>query len=66
VEVNETDVLVVYRGPFAEIRLDDGTMVERGTALRLSGEVWQTLTDSGVADQFTQLPERSLVSLAHS
>ncbi|HVV99158.1 MAG TPA: ArsI/CadI family heavy metal resistance metalloenzyme [Planctomycetaceae bacterium] len=60
---DEGDVLVVYRGPFAEIRLDDGTMVERGTALRLSSDVWQTLTESGVADQFTQLPTSPLVSL---
>jgi len=46
---------VIYRGPFAEVRDDTGTVLRRGEAARIDEATWQRWHSSGIAEQFVLL-----------
>ncbi len=48
--------VLVYRGPFAELRDDDGQVYRRGARALVDEATWQRLQASGVAEQFVALP----------
>jgi hypothetical protein len=50
---------VVYKGPFAEIRDDEGHVYLRGMRVAICGATWRALETAGVAGQFTRLAART-------
>ncbi len=55
-------VVLVYRGPFAEVRDDLGHLWRRGVALACSVNRWEELKAAGFESSFTVIPETPDVS----
>ncbi len=49
-------VALIYRGPFAEIKDDEGYVWRRGMQVSVSACRWQELQQQGLADNFTAIP----------
>ncbi|MEZ6043927.1 MAG: ArsI/CadI family heavy metal resistance metalloenzyme [Planctomycetaceae bacterium] len=50
-------VALIYRGPFAEIKDDEGYVWRRGIQVSVSAWRWHELQEQGLADNFTVIPE---------
>jgi ubiquinone/menaquinone biosynthesis C-methylase UbiE len=52
---------VVYRGPFREVRDDDGHVYRRGARVAVCGKTWRMLTRAPYREHFERLPPRTPV-----
>ena len=59
-ESSRTDL--VYRGPFAEIKDDYGTVWRRGEQQSVSSVRWEELRKAGLEASFTVIPQTSTFS----
>lgn len=57
-----SQVMLVYRGPFAEIRDDCGNLWSRGEAKSVSTVRWEELRQAGLETLFTPIPQSSTFS----
>lgn len=53
---DESTLDVIYKGPFAEIVDDRGTVYRRGVRAQVSTAAWQQLATSSLAGQFVEMP----------